>query len=322
MFTKKVGRGRGFEEVPLRPVGPAPGVCTAGPFARFFHNLEWGKLAGLVHSKALSAEQHCSHVVEAVRLVQLKPAKVRYRPMRARLCFQPAKDLGRVDLLYEQRADRALEGVVVRVGVRPGEAMAVQVLGGEESFKSLLLVGSPSRRWSILRLGWFRLRPWLAPGFGGQIALRLVAGFKVKGWRLSSRQHGPRPVGQEVVDLFDQLVKLSNISSVLFPRDIDGRVLARAVGEVVKLHPPVFRLAIALGIFLRGPVRGMPRDEEAVPFLPNVLPNVGVSFSKGSATRLENGRAAVGSDLHLTRGVAEEERKGHGLSLHHAASWR
>ena len=126
--------------------------------------------------------------------------------MRARLCFQPAKDLGRVDLLYEQRAGRALEGVIVRVSVRPGETMAVQVLGGEESFKSLLLVGSPSRRWPVLRLGRLRLRPWLAPGFGGQVALWLVAGLKVEGWRLGSRQHGPRPVGQKVVDLFHQLV--------------------------------------------------------------------------------------------------------------------
>ena len=186
-----------------------------------------------MHSKTLGAEQHCSHVVEAARLVQLKSVEVRHRPMRARLCFQPAKDFGRVDLLYKQRADRALEGVVVRVGVRPGEAVAVQVLRGEQSFKSLLLVCSPSRRWSVLGLGRLSGRPRLASGLEGQVALRLVAGLKVKGWRLGSCQHGPRPVGQEVVYLFDQLVKLSNISSVLFPLDVGGRVLARAVGEVV-----------------------------------------------------------------------------------------
>ena len=149
---------------------------TASPFARLLYNLEGSKLAGLVHCKALGTEQHCSHVVEAVRLVQLKSVEVRDRPMRARLCFQPAKDLGRVDLLYEQRADRALEGVVVRVGVRPGEAMAVQVLRGEESFKSLLLVGSPTRRWSVLRLGRLSCRPRLAPGFEGQVCPSVCGG--------------------------------------------------------------------------------------------------------------------------------------------------
>ena len=187
-------------------VAPNRLVCTAGPFTRFFHHLEGGKLARLVYRKTLSAKQHCSHIVEAVRLVQLKLAKVRYWPVRARLCFQPAKDLGRVGLLYEQRAGRALEGVVVWVGVRPGETMAMQVLGGEECFKSLLFVGSSSRRWPVLRLGRLRLRPWLAPGFGGQVALWLVAGLKVEGWRLGSRQHGPRPGGQKVVYLLHQLV--------------------------------------------------------------------------------------------------------------------
>ena len=58
-----------------------------------------------------------------------------------------------------------------------------------------------------------------------------------------------------------------------------------------------------------------------MPILPNVLPNVDMSFSEGSAARLENGRAAVGGDLHLTYGVAEEECEGHGLSLHHTATW-
>ena len=254
LVPKEVCRGRGFKEVPLRPIGPAPGVCAAGPFALFFHNLERGKLAGLVYSKTLGAEQHCSHVVEVVRLVQLKLAKVRYWPVRARLCFQPAKDLIRVGLLYEQRADRALEGVVVGVGVRPGEAMAMQVLGSQEGFKPLLLVSSPSRRWSILRLGWSGFRPWLAPSFGGQIALRLVAGFDVKGWCLGSRQHRPRPVCQEVADLFNQLVNLGNIRSMLFPRYGNRSVFASAVGEIIYLHPPVFRIAIALGIILRGPV--------------------------------------------------------------------
>ena len=91
--------------------------------------------------------------------------------------------------------------------------------------------------------------------------------------------------------------------------------------RLFKLHPPVLRLAIALGVFLRGSVRGVPRDEEAVPFLPNVLPNVGVIFPIGGAASLENGWAAIGRDLNLTRGVAEEEREGHGLSLHHAAAW-
>ena len=178
---KKVCRGRGLEEVPLRPVGSALGVCTAGPYTRLFHNLERSKLARLVYSKTLSAEQHCSHVVEAVRTVQLKLAKVRNRPVRTRLCLQSAKDLVRVSLLYEQRADRALKGVVVWVGVRPGEAVAMQVFGGQECLEPLFLICSPTRRWPVLRLGWFGLRSWLIPEFGGQVALRLMAGFNVEG---------------------------------------------------------------------------------------------------------------------------------------------
>ena len=130
-------KSRGFEEIPLRPVGSAPGVCTAGPFAGLFHHLERGKLARLVHGKTLSAEQHCSHVVEAVRLVQVELAEVRYWSVRTRLCFQPAKDLGRVYLLYKQRAGRALEGVVVWVGLGPGKAVAVQVFGGQECLEPL-----------------------------------------------------------------------------------------------------------------------------------------------------------------------------------------
>ena len=154
-------------------------MCSAGSFTWFLHNFEGGELPGLVHSKAFGAQQHCTHVVERVRLVQLKLAKVGHRPMRAWLCLQPAEDLRRVDLLYKQRAGRTLEGVIVRVGVRPGETMAVQVLGGEESFEALLLVGSSPWRWPILRLGWSGLEPWLSPGFGGEVALRLVAGLKV-----------------------------------------------------------------------------------------------------------------------------------------------
>ena len=142
-------------------------MCTAGPYTRLFHNLERSKLARLVYSKTLSAEQHCSHVVEAVRTVQLKLAKVRNRPVRTRLCLQSAKDLIRVSLLYEQRADRALKGVVVWVGVRPGEAMAMQMFGGQKCLEPLFLICSPSRRWPVLRLGWFGLGSRLIPAFGG-----------------------------------------------------------------------------------------------------------------------------------------------------------
>ena len=59
-----------------------------------------------------------------------------------------------------------------------------------------------------------------------------------------------------------------------------------------------------------------------MPFLLNVLRNVGVSLTKGGAARLEDGRAAVGSDLYLACGVAQKERKGHGLTLYHASPWR
>ena len=88
--------------VPLRPIGSASGVGTAGPCARLFYHLKRSKLAGLVHGIALSAEQHGSHVVEAVRLVQVELAEVRKRSVRALLCFQAAENLSRVCLLYEQ----------------------------------------------------------------------------------------------------------------------------------------------------------------------------------------------------------------------------
>ena len=77
--------------------------------------------------------------------------------MGTRLCFQPAEDLGRVYLLDEERAGRALQGVVVGVGVGPGKAVAVKVLGGQECLEPLLFVCSSSRRWPVLRLGWFGL---------------------------------------------------------------------------------------------------------------------------------------------------------------------
>ena len=148
-----------------------------------------------------------------------------------------------------------------------------------------------------------------------------MAGFNVKGWCLRPRQHLPRPISQKVVDLLDQLVDLGDLRSVLFPRNSSCRVFARAIGEVVYLHPPVLRVAVAISIFLRGPMRGVPRYEEAVFFLPNVLPDVGVGFPKGCAARLEDGWATVGRDLNLACGVAKEEGKGQGLALHHARPW-
>ena len=88
--------------------------------------------------------------------MELKSAKVRHRPVCARLRLEPAKGLSRVYLLDVQGAGRALEGVVGGVGVRPGKTVTVQVLSGEECLQPLLLVGAPSRCWPMLSLGWLR----------------------------------------------------------------------------------------------------------------------------------------------------------------------
>ena len=60
---------------------------------------------------------------------------------------------------------------------------------------------------------------------------------------------------------------------------------------------------------------------EAVPFIPNILPNVGMGLTKGTAARLEDGWATVGSDLDLAHRVAEEECEGQGLTLNHTRTW-
>ena len=67
-------------------------------------------------------------------------------------------------------------------------------------------------------------------------------------------------------------------------------------------------------------MRGVPCDEETVPLLPHVLPDVGVGGSEGGAACLKDGRATVNGDRHFTRRVAKEKREGQSLTLHHAAT--
>ena len=207
--------------------------------------------------------------------------------------------------------------MIVGVGVGPGKAVTVEVLGGQEGLEPLLFVCASSRRRPVLRLGWFVLRPRLSFALGRPAILRLVAGLNIKGRSFGACQHGPRPLGQEKTHLLDQLVDLCNSLHVLLPRDDRGCVLARAIGEVVKLHPPVMRVTIPLLVLLLGPMRGVPGYEKAVPLLPNVLPDVGVGSAKGAVACLEDGGAAVSCDFNLARRETEEKGESQGFTLDH-----
>ena len=186
-----------------------------------------------MHRKALGTQQDCTHVVEGVRLVKLKSAKVGHRPMCARLRLEPAKGLCRVYLLDEKGAGRALEGVIGGVGVRPDKTVAVKVLSGEECLQPLLLIGAPSRRGPMLRLGWLRLRQRLPLRFRRQVAPWLVARLEVKRGGFCTCQHCPRPACQEVGNFLDNFIELLNGGRVLPPRNLSGSVLARFVGKLV-----------------------------------------------------------------------------------------
>ena len=72
-----------------------------------------------------------------------KMANIRQGLVSAGLGLQPAEDLGWMGLLDEQRADLALYGVVGRVGVRPGKAMAMDVLAGHKLLQSLFFCSNP-----------------------------------------------------------------------------------------------------------------------------------------------------------------------------------
>eukprot|EP00439_Symbiodinium_sp_Y106_P015494 s8573_g2.t1 len=82
------------------------------------------------------------------------------------------------------------------------------------------------------------------------------------------------------------------------------------------------RIPISVLILRSRPMRWVPSDAEAVPFLPHLLPNVGVSIPEESALRLQNCRRAVGSDCHIPGCVLQEKRQGKRLPLHNMAPSR
>ena len=114
---------------------------------------------------ALSAQQHRTHAVKGVRGVEPKMANIRQGLVSAGLGLQPAEDLGWMGLLDEQRADLALYGVVGRVGVRPGKAMAMDMLAGHKLLQSLFFVQTPLRARPVLLLR--------RPGRSGLLGLSL-----------------------------------------------------------------------------------------------------------------------------------------------------
>ena len=107
-------------------------MSSAGSWTGLLNYLGQGKLAGFVHSKTLGAQKNRTHIVKRVRGVEPEPTDVLQRPVSTMLCLQPSKHLLWVDLLNEQRAYRALEGVVRRVGVGPGVPVPVHMLRSKE----------------------------------------------------------------------------------------------------------------------------------------------------------------------------------------------
>ena len=70
-------------------------------------------------------------------------------------------------------------------------------------------------------------------------------------------------------------------------------------------------------------MRRVPSDDEAVPFLPHIFPNVGVGMLEESSLRLQNCRLTVGSDCCVPGCVLQEKRQGERLPLHNIApSWQ
>ena len=81
--------------------------------------------------------------------------------------------------------------------------------------------------------------------------------------------------------------------------------------------------SICATLILRSrPMRWVPSDDEAVPFLPHLFPNVGVSILEESSLRLQNCRLAVGSDCCVPGCVLQEKRQGKRLPLHNIAPSR
>ena len=127
---KKSARGRRLFQVFLSPEGASFFVSSAGPWTGLLDYLSQGKLAGLVHCKTFGAQENRTHIVKRVRGMEPEPTNVLQRLVRTMLCLQPSEHLLWVDLLDEQRTNRAFEGVVRRVGVGPGEPVPVHMLRG------------------------------------------------------------------------------------------------------------------------------------------------------------------------------------------------
>ena len=69
-------------------------------------------------------------------------------------------------------------------------------------------------------------------------------------------------------------------------------------------------------------MRWVPSDDEAVPFLPHLILDVGVSSLEESSLRLQDCRFAVGSDCCNPGCVLQEKCQGERLPLHNIASSR
>ena len=102
-----------------------------------------GELARLVNCIALSAQQHRTHAVKRMRGVEPKVANFGQGFVSAGLGLQSTEDFGRMGLLDEKRADLTLYGMVGRVGVRPGKAMAMDVLAGHKQLQPLFFCSNP-----------------------------------------------------------------------------------------------------------------------------------------------------------------------------------
>ena len=160
-------------------------MCPASPFTGVPGGHGRGELARLMNGIALSAQQHRTHAVKGVRGVEPKVANVGQGLVSAGLGLQSTEDFGRMGLLDEKRADPTLNGMVGGVGVRPGKAMAMDVLTGHKQLQPLLFVQTPMRARPVLLLR--------RPRCSGLLSLCLPrqAGFEVKRRGLLSSEHGP-----------------------------------------------------------------------------------------------------------------------------------
>eukprot|EP00439_Symbiodinium_sp_Y106_P030009 s7125_g3.t1 len=178
-------------------------------------------------------------------------------------------------------------------------------------FSSLcFLLRPPSGAGRFCRCGGGGVPADFGAGFFSQLFLGKFRGLQSRGAASSpARRTQPGTVGQEVRDLFRELVDL-------------GNGLASLVRQIIEADSPMPGVPISLLIFLRGPVRGMPRNLEPVPLLPHFFPDIGVASFERSALGLCNGRFTVGSDCCTAIGVAQEEGECPSFALHHIAACR